>query len=106
MIVKKDLISLLGEPYVLGILKLLLKDPKRFVDLCDACPNERTRTKKLRELKKVGLITVDVLIIKQNPKRYFVHYKITKIGKTVIEEIEKIREMVDKGLSSLSKPTT
>jgi len=105
MIAKKDMISLLGEPYVLSILKLLLKGPKRFVDIRVACPNERTRTKKLRNLKKVGLITIEVLTTGHNSKRYFVHYKITKTGKAVIKEIEKIREMIDKGLSSLSKPT-
>lgn len=98
--------SLFGEPYVLNILTSLLEGPKRFIDLRYACPNERTRTKKLRELKKVGLITVDVLTAKQSSKRYFVHYKITKTGKAVIKEIGKIKEILDKGLSSLSSSTT
>jgi DNA-binding HxlR family transcriptional regulator len=81
------LIPLLGEKYVIDILEDLLEGEKRFVDLADVCPNEKTRTVKLRKLEEAGLIETVSLKI---GKRFFVHYKLTEKGKTTIQELMKI----------------
>jgi len=47
---KWTLISLLGERYILDILDALFEGARRFADLAEACPNEKTRTAKLRKL--------------------------------------------------------
>jgi DNA-binding HxlR family transcriptional regulator len=81
------LIPLLGEKYVIDILEDLLEGEKRFVDLADVCPNEKTRTVKLRKLEEAGLIETASL---KTGKRFFVHYKLTEKGKTTLQELMKI----------------
>lgn len=84
---KWTLIPLLGERYVINILEALLDGAKRFVDLDDVCPNEKTRTTKLRRLEEVGLIEAVSLKI---GKRFFVHYKLTEKGKNMLQELMRI----------------
>ena len=50
----------LGKMYSLDILKSLLESPKRFSDLNKACHIEKTRAKRLKELKEAKLIEVVV----------------------------------------------
>jgi DNA-binding HxlR family transcriptional regulator len=78
------LIPLLGERYVLGILEALLEGPKRFADLAEACPNEKTRTAKLRSLEEARLIET---VSSKIGKRFFVHYKLTEKGSEMLQEL-------------------
>ncbi len=80
----------MGEGYVLSIIASLYEQPKRYVDLSNVCSNEVTRTDKLRKLEEANLITTTTQKV---GKRTFIHYKLTKKGKTVFEQIKKIEEM-------------
>ena len=91
---KWTLIPLLGERYVINILEALLEGPKRFVDLADACPNEKTRTAKLRRLEEAGLIEA---ISSKIGKRFFVHYKLAKKGKSTLQELMRIENRYSLG---------
>jgi DNA-binding HxlR family transcriptional regulator len=86
---KWALILLLGERYVLNILDALLESPKRFADLADACPNEKTRTAKLRSLEETGLIET---VSSKKGKRFFVHYKLTEKGNRLLQELIRIED--------------
>jgi len=86
---KWPLIQLLGERYVLNILDALLEGSKRFADLADACPNEKTRTAKLRRLEEAGLIET---VSSKIGKRFFVHYKLTEKGKEMLQELMRMEE--------------
>lgn len=86
---KWPLIQLLGERYVLNILDALLEGPKRFADLADACPNEKTRTAKLRRLEEAGLIET---VSSKIGKRFFVHYKLTKKGNGMLHEWMRMKD--------------
>lgn len=86
---KWALIQLLGERYVLNILDALLEGSKRFADLADACPNEKTRTAKLRRLEEAGLIET---VSSKIGKRFFVHYKLTEKGNEVLQELMRMEE--------------
>lgn len=71
---QKNIIQMVGKPYILEIMKSLSEQPRRFVDLSNACKNEKTRTIRLRELDGANLI--DTISIKVG-KRSFVHYRLT-----------------------------
>ena len=81
---KWALIQLLGERYILEVLDALLESPKRFVDLADACPNEKTRTAKLRSLEEAGLIET---VSSRIGKRFFVQYKLNEKGNQMLQEL-------------------
>ncbi len=84
---QRSIIQLVGKPYVLDIMESLSEQPKRFVDLSDACKNEKTRTIRLRELEKANLVETTSVKVK---KRSFVHYRLTEKGASVLKEIAKI----------------
>jgi len=86
---KWAVIPLLGERYILNILDALLEGSKRFADLADACPNEKTRTAKLRRLEEAGLIET---VSSKMGKRFFVHYKLTEKGNGMLQELIRIEE--------------
>jgi len=86
---KWTLIQLLGERYVLNILDALLESPKRFADLGDACPNEKTRTAKLRSLEEAGLVET---VSSKMGKRFFIHYKLTEKGNGILQELVRIED--------------
>jgi len=91
---KWPLIQLLGEQYVLNILDALLEGSKRFADLADACPNEKTRTTKLRRLEETGLIEA---VTSKIGKRFFVHYKLTEKGNRLLQELIRIENRYSQG---------
>ena len=70
----------LGKPYALEILEALFTGPKRYSDL-SVCPIEKTRAKRLKELKSEGLIETTV---REKAGRDFVHYKLTEKGQEVL----------------------
>ena len=86
---KWTLIPLLGERYILNILDALLEGSKRFVDLADTCPNEKTRTAKLRRLEEAELIET---VSSKIGKRFFVHYQLTEKGNRMLQELMRIEE--------------
>lgn len=86
---KWTLISLLGERYILDILDALFEGARRFADLAEACPNEKTRTAKLRKLEEARLIET---VSSKIGKRFFVHYKLTEKGKSIVQEILRIED--------------
>ena len=80
---KWEIIMVIGKPYSLDILEELLQNPKRFSDLNIACPIEKTRAKRLKELKYYGLIEV---IILERKTRNFMHYKLTEQGESALRK--------------------
>ena len=83
----KSIIQLVGKPYILEIMESLSRQPRRFVDLSDACRNEKTRTIRLRDLEGANLVeTVSVKV----GKRSYIHYRLTDKGASVLKEIAKI----------------
>ena len=80
---KWEIIMVIGRPYSLDILEELLQNPKRFSDLNKACPIEKTRAKRLKELKAYGLIEV---IILERKTRNFMHYKLTEQGENALRK--------------------
>lgn len=84
------ILNLLGQPYVLSILTSISESPKRFVDLSDACPNEKTRTGKLKQLEEHDLITT--ISAKKN-ERAFIHYRLTDRGTKILKEALKLEKI-------------
>ena len=82
-----DMVMVIGKPYCLDILEALFESPKRFTDLGKACPIEKTRVKRLKELKAEGLVEVVVL---EKGKRDFMHYKLTEKGESVLRKAKEI----------------
>ncbi|RLF16092.1 MAG: hypothetical protein DRJ97_02005 [Thermoprotei archaeon] len=82
--------------YIYEILLEISKGPKRFVDLKEACPNEKTRSKRLKELLRKQLIKAVVLEDPFNRPRIF--YVLTEKGDRVLSALRKLREVcVEKG---------
>ena len=73
--------NIIFDNYLTCLLKALAA-PKRYSDLVSACPNESTRTKKLRALEKADLIKS---IARKGDGRTFVYYKLTSKGKKVLK---------------------
>lgn len=73
----------IGKVYALDILEALLQGPKRFSDLGKACPIEKTRAKRLKEMKEQGLIEV---IVREKGMRSFMHYKLTEEGEKALRK--------------------
>ncbi len=73
----------MGKPYSLDILESLFQSPKRFSDLGKACPIEKTRAKRLKELTGEGLIEV---VVREKRKRKFLHYKLTEQGESTLRK--------------------
>ena len=78
-----NIIMVIGKVYSLDILEALFNGPKRFSDLGKACPIEKTRSKRLKELKQEGLIDV---VVMERGRRNFIHYKLTEKGEEVIRK--------------------
>ena len=72
-----------GKVYTLDILEALLQGPKRFSDLSEACPIEKTRAKRLKELRVEGLVEI---IVKERGKRVFMHYNLTEKGQSALRK--------------------
>ncbi len=64
------------------ILEALFTGPKRYSDL-SVCPIEKTRAKRLKELKSEGLIETTV---REKAGRDFVHYKLTEKGEAAVRK--------------------
>ena len=79
-----DMFMVIGKLYCINILEALFQSPKRFSDLNKACPIEKTRAKRLKELTSNNLIET---IIKSIGKRNFIHYTLTEKGDNIFKRI-------------------
>lgn len=82
--------KLLAKAYTIEILEALSKEPLRFVDLERVCPNDRTRSLRIKELRKAGFI---VAIIKEVKNRSFIYYQIAEKGRKALKLINSIEEL-------------
>ncbi len=85
-------IKLLAKAYTIEILKALSREPLRFVDLKRVCPNDRTRSLRIRELKKAGFITITIMEVKN---RSFIYYQVSGKGREVLELVSRIEDCED-----------
>jgi len=76
------LFEITGRQYALDIMEVLFEKPKRFSELTSACPIEKTRSKRLRELEEANLVEAESQKVK---KRNFIFYKLTKSGEKLIK---------------------
>ena len=82
---------MIGRPYALDILEALFTSPKRYSDLSEACSIEKTRAKRLKELKEVKLIGV---VVMEKGKRNFIYYKITEKGEVVLKKSKELQALI------------
>ena len=82
---------LLAKAFAIEILCALSDgEGRRFADLKDVCPNEKTRATRLRELKKHGLIDT---AIKEVGNRSFIIYTTTEKGKEALRIIKQLESL-------------
>ncbi|MHC1627835.1 MAG: winged helix-turn-helix transcriptional regulator [Candidatus Nezhaarchaeales archaeon] len=86
-----DFLRILGRAFAIEIMEELSKRALRFVDLKNCCPNDRTRSLRLKELKKLGLIDV---VVKDVGGRYSIHYQLTEKGRRALKLINELRELL------------
>jgi len=85
-----SLIKLLAQPYALEILREL-KKPRRYRDLKKVCGNDRTLSKRLRELTEIGYI--EAVALRCDKGKFANYYKLTKKGIALLEKVKKIERM-------------
>jgi len=84
------IVKLLARAFAIEILQALNEAPLRFVDLKDYCPNERTRTLRLKELRKKGFITTTVIEIENHS---YIHYQITEKGRRALQLLNELEKL-------------
>jgi len=85
---------ILFNNFIFDILEDLKGDSKRFTDLYNSCHNEATRSKKLKELEKCGIIERQ-FIKKHFKKQKVIAYSLTEKGKKILKHLESIKCMHD-----------
>lgn len=85
----KSLLSIIGKSYTFEILSAL-KEEKRFKELAEACPIEKMRTERLKELEKAGLVKVRLERIGRRPVSI---YGLTESGKKILKLAEEMRKI-------------
>jgi len=86
---KWKLFEIIGKPYAMDILESLSKSPKRYSELSNICSIDKTKTKRLKELKKAKLIET---ISKELDERTFVYYKLTDKGKKIFNTLLQLHD--------------
>jgi DNA-binding HxlR family transcriptional regulator len=79
--------------FAFGIMKDMKKEPKRFTDFYNSCPNETTRSKKLKKLEQLHLIVQKS--IGTGDKKVHPYYLLTDKGKKVLEILEELKSIWD-----------
>jgi DNA-binding HxlR family transcriptional regulator len=79
---EKNILKVLGQSHALEILSSLNEKPMRFIDLKEVCKSNRTRSARLKELEKKGLIKTVPKMIR---RRAYTFYEITPSGKQALE---------------------
>ena len=82
-----DILKIVIKPYAYEILESISVLPKRYSQI-DVCKVDRTKTKRLKELKKYGLI--ENMIVK-GKDRDFIAYIITRKGMDVMDELKNLK---------------
>ena len=82
-------IGVLGKSFSIEILEALSEKPMRFSDLKAQCPNDRTRTRRLKKLRENGFIKT---IIIQIESRNFIHYTLTESGAKALELLKQLEQ--------------
>ncbi|MCD6431561.1 helix-turn-helix transcriptional regulator [Candidatus Bathyarchaeota archaeon] len=83
-------IGIFGKSFVIEILEAVSEKPRRFVDLKEHCPNDKTRTDRLRSLKKNGLLKSIIIEVKGQS---FIHYAITEKGEKALNLLQQLEAM-------------
>jgi len=84
----RSILQLILQPYTIDLLHAVESGPKRFSDLKKHVKNDMTLSAKLSKLVGYGLIEIVPL---KTGKRYTNGYIITKKGKNIVANLEKIR---------------
>lgn len=79
---RSDLLHLLLQPYTIEVMKAMIDQPKRFMDLKRYVKNEMTLSTKLSKLLKNGLIEFAPVLTEEG---YVNAYKISAKGKRVLK---------------------
>jgi len=88
---KPRTIGILGKSFVIEILEAVREKPKRFVDLRGHCANEKTRTHRLKTLRRNGFIKTIILEIKGQS---FIHYTLTNKGEKALQLLQQLETMI------------
>jgi DNA-binding HxlR family transcriptional regulator len=84
---KPRTIGVLGKAFVIEILEAIREKPKRFVDLKQQCPNDRTRANRLKGLKRNNFIKTVIVEINEQS---FIHYHITEKGEKAFKLLQQL----------------
>jgi len=85
-----ELFRIASKPYGFEILNFIYNSPKRFTDLKKICPNDKTLTIRLNDLKEARLITTRIEKIKD---RDFIHYVLTETGVSILQSVQDYEAM-------------
>lgn len=77
-------LRVLAAPYALEILRAVASGPRRFSELGEACPHDRTRTVRLRELRNLGLLRSVPVPVRG---REVLAYGLTDKGRVVLKRV-------------------
>jgi DNA-binding HxlR family transcriptional regulator len=86
---KTRTLGVLGKSFSIAILEALYEKPMRFSDLKAYCPNDRTRTIRLRNLRDDGYVKTVIIEIEG---REFIHYTLTEKGKKALELLKQLEK--------------
>lgn len=84
-------VKIVGLAHALEMLESLYEGPKRFADLKEVCPNESTRTERLRMLEEAGYVETETIKVK---RRNFVHYRLTEEGREAVEHFLAVKKLL------------
>jgi len=87
---KPRTIGVLGKAFAIEILEAIHEKPRRFSDLKQQCPNDKTRANRLKGLKKTSFIKTVIIEIKEQS---FVHYCITDKGEKALKLLQQLEAM-------------
>lgn len=90
----KSVLQVLSRSHAIKILSSLSKKPMRFLDLKDVCKSNRTRSVRLKELEKKGLVRAVPKLIE---RRAYIFYEITALGKEALDLAEKLLRLENEG---------
>ncbi|MGC8998697.1 MAG: winged helix-turn-helix transcriptional regulator [Candidatus Bathyarchaeia archaeon] len=84
-------IGILGKSFVIEILEALNEGPKRFTDLKEHCPNDKTRANRIRCLKKEHLIEA---VLADIGGQNVIHYVITERGREALTLLQRLEMLI------------
>ena len=80
----------LKNSYIFEILGAIAEKPRRYTDLAMVCPNETTRSRRMKELKTEGLINANVMAV---GKKNAIFYKLTSKGQKLLSWYSELRKL-------------